>query len=358
MPLFLQDPHVSSSFLLLDELEKHFKDADVINCAFAFATADGISLLFDQAEVKKSLKGAKVHLIIGMDAITDTKAIARLSALCAEFNNLSVQIFLRSGGIFHPKVSWVKKGKSGVIIVGSGNLTKGGLKNNFEAFSVIDASQQTMATIEKNWEKFLADNEANFFSLDSEEVKKAAEQNVKLNSVIKKFRGKTSRKKFGTAIPKEGAVVFIEELTKGRGGKQRDVGIWAAENYFGKDKKLFLTHINSQGEQETEEARKISCKGSVNFAIDLEASKGLTPIKQRKPIAVFIRISSQDFFYHILAVDSEGYETVSNYLGSVAKAVSTGKARRLNKELSVKELRKIWPDAPFWRLKNEAPELF
>jgi HKD family nuclease len=358
MPLFLQDPHVSPSSLLLDELEKHFKDANVINCAFAFATADGISLLFDQAEVKESLKRAKTHLIIGMDAITDTKAIERLSALCAEFKNLSVQIFLRSGGIFHPKVSWVKKGKSGVIIVGSGNLTKGGLKNNFEAFYVIDATPQTMATMENNWAKFLADNEANFFSLDTEEVKKAAAKNVKLNSLIKEFRKKTSRKKAGDVIPQKGAVVFIEELTKGRGGKQRDVGKWAGENYFGKDKKLFLMHINNRGEREPEEARKISCKESVNFAIDLAASKGLAPVNQRMPIAVFIRISPQDFFYHILTVDSKGYETVSKYLGRVVKAVSKGKARRLNEELPVKKLREIWPDAPFWRLKNEVSELF
>lgn len=354
MSLILQDPNASTPNLLLDELEKHFKDADAIYCAFAFVTARGVNLLFEQDAVKANLKQAKTHLIVGMDAITDTKAIERLSALCSNYKNLSVQVFLpRSGGIFHPKFSWVKKGKAGVVITGSGNLTNGGLKNNVEAFSVTQVNQQTIKSIEDSWKKFLADNPDSLFTLDSGEVKEAAQQNAKLRKSIRKLRKKIGKKIPVDVIPKSGGAVFIEELTKGRGGKQRDVGTWAAQHYFGKDKKLFLTHLNEQGQQADEETRKVSFKGSSNFAIDLAASKGLDPIDGHMPIAVFIRTLPHTFFYHIITVKSTHYNIVSNYLNNEVGAVTKGHAKRLEKELSIQELKKIWPTAPFWHLEEE-----
>lgn len=289
-----------------------------------------------------------------MDAITDTKAIEKLSDLCLKFKNFSAQAFLPcSGGIFHPKVSWVKKGKTGVVITGSGNLTKGGLKNNYEAFSVMQANQQTMKSIEDSWLTFLDKNAENLFPLDAEEVKKAAQQNALLNKSIKKIFKDAGKKATADAIPKKGSVVFIEELTKGRGGKQRDVGKWAAENYFDKGKKLFLTHINDQGQRADEETRKLSSKGSSNFAIDLAASKGLDPVNGCMPIAVFIRIRPYTFYYHIVSVDSAHYKTVSSYLNSAVIKVQQGHAKRIKKEISIDELRKKWPTAPFWRIEDE-----
>ena len=354
MSLILQDPNVPTPTLLLDELEKHFKDADAIYCAFAFVTARGVNLLFDQADVKANLEQAKIHLIIGMDAITDAKAIAKLSDLCSKFKDFSVQVFLpRSGGIFHPKFSWVKKGKTGVVITGSGNLTNGGLKNNFEAFSVTQIDQQAINAIENGWNKFLADNLDSLYSLDAKEVKEAALENAKLKKATKKIRKEVGKKVGVDVIPEKGSAVFIEEMTKGRGGKQRDVGKWAAENFFGKSPKLFLTHINDQGQRANEETRKISGKGSVNFAIDLDASKGLKPIDGHMPIAVFIRINPQNFFYHIVSADSEHYETVSSYLNKAVGEVSVGKAKRLKKEMSIQKLQEIWPTAPFWNIEDD-----
>lgn len=354
MSLILQDPNALTPNLLLDELEKHFKDADAIYCAFAFVTARGVNLLFDQDDVKANLEKAKIHLIVGMDAITDAKAIEKLSELCAKFKNFSVQVFLpKSGGIFHPKFSWVIKGKAGVLITGSGNLTNGGLKNNFEAFSVTQIDQQAIKAIESSWNKFLAENPDSLFSLDAKEVDEAAQANEKLKKAIKKLRKEVGKKVSPGAIPEKGGAVFIEELTKGRGGKQRDVGKWAAENYFNKNHKLFLTHIDDLGKRADEETRKVSSKGSVNFAIDLDASKGLKPIDGYMPIAIFVRISPQNFFYHIVSAKSEHYKTVSSFLDKAVGKVSAGKARRLKSEMSIEKLREIWPTSPFWNIEDD-----
>lgn len=354
MSLILQDPNAPAPNYLLDELEKHFKDADAIYCAFAFVTARGVNLLFDQVEVRKNLEKAKIHLIVGMDAITDTKAIEKLSALCSKYENFSVQVFLpRSGGIFHPKFSWIKKGKTGVVITGSGNLTNGGLKNNFEAFSVIQIDPQTVKAVENNWASFLADNPDSLFALDANEVTEAAQQNAKLKKATKKIRKEAGKKVDYEAIPDDGSFVFIEELTKGRGKKQRDVGKWAAKNFFGESPNLVLTYINDQGQRESKEIRKISSKGSVNFAIDLDASKGMVPINGLMPIAIFIRTSPQSFFYHIISANSVHYPIVSDYLNAEVGKVPVGNAKRLKNEMPVQKLREIWPAAPFWNIEDD-----
>lgn len=349
VPIFIQDPCSPSSRNLLAELETHFKGADLICCAFAFATARGVGLLFDSPDVKKRLKKTKTEIIIGMDAITDKKAIERLSVLCSEFESLSVRAFLpSSSGIFHPKISWIKKGDVGVVITGSGNLTKGGLENNFEAFSVMAMNQEELELVQNNWLAFLNSNAQNLFTLESPEVKKAAEENAKIKKAIKKVRKEVGRKSLIDDIPEDDEIIFIEELTKGRGDKQRDVGKWAANNYFENGKTLYFTHVDSRGRHDVEEIRTLSIKGSTNFAIDLDASKGLLPKNGVLPIAVFVRICPQKYVYHVLPADSRDYKKVSDFLASAVGRIPKNNARRLKKAITPAELLEFWPNAPFW----------
>lgn len=353
MSLFLQDPTSLTAIRLLDILKEHFKEADEIYCAFAFVTAKGASMLFEQEEdVNKSLKKAKVHLLVGMDAITDTKAIKKLSELCFEFKNFKVDVFLpRAGGIFHPKFSWVKKGKTGIVIAGSGNLTTGGLQNNYEAFTVSEAAQGEISILKKSWKKFLTHNKDSLFSLDAEEVLEAAKQNAKLKKVAKATRKSVGKKEHIVVLPKRDSAVFIEELTKGRGNKQRDVGTWAADNYFEETPPLFLTHVDDIGVCGSTEMRKIIPKGSSNFAIDLNASQGIESEEGKMPIVIFIRTQPRTYLYHIIQHGSAHYKTIHTYLEN--NGIKKAKAWRLEKALSAKELKAIWPQAPFWSLEEE-----
>lgn len=360
MSVIFQDPNASGSRLLIEELAEHFKSADSIYCAFAFVTERGLNLLFEQDDIKKNLRRVKVELVVGVDAITDIKALNRLSVLCSTYPRFSAQVFIPSAsGIFHPKVSWVRTGNAGVVIVGSGNLTPGGLKNNFEAFSIVAVDEVAIDALESTWNQFLADNSGNLFALDSDEAVKAAEQNGKINKAIKRVRKAERKNRIGgDVIPDATSAVFIQELTKGRGGKQRDVGLWPAEHFFGENKQLYLTHIDSHGKRETEEIRAISRKRSANAAIDLNASKGLQPVGGQMPISVFIRTSPNNFFYHIVDTNSPNYNVVSSYLTSEAGTVRAGHAKRVPNEnrpapISVKKLRDVWPQAPFWKLEAD-----
>jgi len=208
--------------------------------------------------------------------------------------------------------------------------------------------------MEDNWANFLSANSGCLFLLDSNEVIEAAKQNAELKKATKKIRKEAGEKVNFDIIPENESFVFIEELTKGRGKKQRDVGKWAAKNYFGDAPDLILTHIDDQGQRGDKEIRKVSSKGSVNFAIDLDASKGLMPISGQMPIAIFIRTSPKNFFYHIISANSAHYLTISSYLNKeVGKVTAAGNAKRLKKEMPIEKLREIWPAAPFWNMADD-----
>lgn len=352
MAIFLQNPNSPSGENLLSELKKYFKEAELIRCAFAFATARGISILFGDSSVREALKVNSLELIIGMDAITDARAIKQLKILSDEFNRVSVKIFLpSSNGIFHPKISWTKTKEGGVVITGSGNLTLGGLGSNFEAFSVESVSIQKIADIEKSWNEFFNSNKENLYDLDSDEVRKAAEENKKIKKALKKTKkglGRPDEGEDGDDVPEYEETIFLEELTEGRGGLQRDVGKWAADNFFNKDIDIVLTYVDASGNKTLEKKKRLTRKGSSNFAIDLPASKGLIGKDGKLPIAVFVKTAPHQYLYHILSLNTDGHGYIFNYLEKEVKLKKSEKARRLKKAIKKDELLDIWPAAPFW----------
>ncbi len=137
MTWHLQTPDSGSPKLLANILAE-CGAAQKGGAAFAFASAQGVKLLAAEPVFSKFLKASEFTIIVGLDAITDTRAVDELRKLSKSHPNFKPKLFLHSAGgsIFHPKTMWLKTAKGGVVIAGSGNLTSGGLKSNWEATAV------------------------------------------------------------------------------------------------------------------------------------------------------------------------------------------------------------------------------
>lgn len=111
--------------------------------AFAFASAPGVKLLLRDADFSHSLSTSPFDLVVGVDLITDIKALDAISACASDHPNLLPRVFLGSmpGGLFHPKMCWFCHPAGGVCVMGSGNLTPGGLRSNCEAFCIASGQQ-------------------------------------------------------------------------------------------------------------------------------------------------------------------------------------------------------------------------
>src|SRR6185437_7234180 len=162
MTLFLQDPDDSDGIYLVEALLEACQNASRGGGAFAFATAAGAKLfLEDQAFVAFAVANS-FDLIIGIDAITNQDALNAIAKAATGASGMKVYVFLhdRLNSLFHPKFCWFRTQVGGQLIVGSGNLTIGGLRANWEAFSVTPLRKSEADEVEATWARWIATHSA------------------------------------------------------------------------------------------------------------------------------------------------------------------------------------------------------
>jgi HKD family nuclease len=98
----------------------------------AFLKMSGLSIIRDSL-IDAIRKGAAVDFIVGLDFyLTEPKALWDLFEIFSNKKNTSLFLCCRDKATFHPKLYYWATGKNATILVGSANLTFGGLESNFE----------------------------------------------------------------------------------------------------------------------------------------------------------------------------------------------------------------------------------
>jgi HKD family nuclease len=122
---------------LIDVLQGSFKNVTEIKFSVAFLKSSGLNLI--KSDLKNILKNkAQVEFLVGLDfRTTDPNSLFELKSMQKSYDNLRFFCFSEPNKnpfhIFHPKL-YIIKNKTGqfTTIVGSSNLTKGGLTDNVE----------------------------------------------------------------------------------------------------------------------------------------------------------------------------------------------------------------------------------
>lgn len=134
---------VQNSDLALGEIMRaELKDADKFCAASAFLNSGGLDAVFPAIERILADEGA-VSVVHGADfRITDPNAIERLVALDDRYSRMTYKVHLGwdlgQSHRFHPKLYlWTPDYSSYTAIVGSSNLTHGGLFSNIEVNTII-----------------------------------------------------------------------------------------------------------------------------------------------------------------------------------------------------------------------------
>jgi hypothetical protein len=211
MGWFLQTPDDASPTLLKNILDQ-CGPAQKGGAAFAFASAQGVRMLASEPAFSKFLKAAELTMVVGLDAITDTKAVDELRKLSKTNPNFKPKLFLHStaGSLFHPKTMWLKTQNGGVIITGSGNLTAGGLKANWEAMAVEVLTTAQITEAEKSWNAWLKAHKNELRDLDDAQ----AEDKAKANTVVRAKIKKALRKPAAVEAVAEEEAEAVQELVE------------------------------------------------------------------------------------------------------------------------------------------------
>jgi HKD family nuclease len=120
-----------------DDIGRMIKDSKKITIAVAFLKSSGLDLIWDSLKAKNS-KIESLLFIIGLDFYqTEPKALWRLFELREKSSSVRIKICQKRNQIFHPKLYLSELSNSFAAVIGSANMTSGGLNKNFELSCIV-----------------------------------------------------------------------------------------------------------------------------------------------------------------------------------------------------------------------------
>ena len=131
--LLLNDEQLDHSKILAELL----RETEHLECMVAFAKTSGLQLILK--ELKEGLrKGLSARFAIGLDfCLTEPALLRKIFHLSGQHRFLKLYIS-DSSATFHPKIYAFSSNSGCTVMIGSANLTGGGLQHNYESSARID----------------------------------------------------------------------------------------------------------------------------------------------------------------------------------------------------------------------------
>jgi hypothetical protein len=352
--LRVQDPTDPATVYLFEAIIQAMDGASAGKGIFAFASRDGVDSLLLDAAVTGFLGQANFDLIVGIDAVTNRATLERLQELQGEYTSLHVRVFWnRTNGLFHPKIARFSRADgSQTVIVGSGNLTPGGLRDNFEAYSVVKARPGEALDL-SSWDDFLARHGENIKAIDAEALQRAGRNIIRGGRRRRDVEPDVVTEEEPEApLPAPVADRMLVARLPRAGG---DHGRWS-QAHFNKDiikqffyaepdtaQRVYLTARRQDGSIVPQEVRRV-LRGDTNknMRIELGLRKGEAYPDTGRPIAIFREIQARTFQYMILMPGESGYRQMCQLTENLP-TVGRGLRRALTDAATV---RRAWPGCP------------
>jgi hypothetical protein len=346
--LRIQNPGDDGGYLL-EALLESCTGADSGGGIFAWATRSGSAALLDDPTFIEFLKDGTFELIVGTDSITDEPAVEVLALRDEQLPTLSIRAFVHDEtALFHPKMAWFVAGRQLTLIVGSGNLTLGGTRGNWEAFSIATLRGSQARAAEAQIRSWLSEVDRNLLPLAHPRVQERAKRNTGRERDFKRLR-KISPP---TPVPPSEALeVLVAEIPKaGDRWSQANFDLANYEGFFGAkagtQRRIALYHVEGDGSLGGLESRPSVEVKSQNYRFELAAAKGRPYPDDGPPIGAFVRLDTGIFIYELLLPGDGGYDALAKFL----HAEWSGRADRMRRvRTTVDKLRSRWPDAPLWK---------
>jgi hypothetical protein len=307
-----------------------------------------VQILLGDPDFGKFLQRSEFDLIVGVDAVTIPASLTALARAQTRYPKLLVSVFChdRPGALFHPKMCWFSNSDSGRVLIGSGNLTRGGLLKNWEAFADVHIAGDNLTGMLNEWESWRTSNTSYLRSVDDESVVRRAQRNEFERERHEEEAVEDVDIQVGLAPPL--AEMLIAELPRsGNRWNQANFDIATFREFFQLEpdsfQRVLLWPVDAAGRVgEVEERQSVSVK-SLNFRIELGQAAGRPYPAAGRPIAVFLRAAPRSFRYRIIMTGDAAYARVAAWLDSKY----TGRADRVKRiTTTFGEFASAAPDIP------------
>ena len=357
----VQDPTTPDTVYLFEAIINAVQEATSCAGIFAFASRAGVDALFGQPEMRSFLTKSKMSLLIGLDAITNLDTLQRLQELEVEHADLSVRVFRNpTNALFHPKISRFEYADgTRSMIVGSGNLTPGGLRQNFEAFSVVRTLPNEVLDW-SSWDRFLTGHENNVRPIDQEALDRAAQNTVRRQRRdVEPIPGASVQSQpadsaSATAVEAivGGASRFLVARVP-RGGREQHrwnqvhLNQAVIDQFFRikprTTQRVYLVECRQDGTFADEEVRPcVYSDANKNLKIEIASHRGEPYPAAGTPIAVYRELHARSFAYMLLMPGDPGYDAMFK-LTEILPRVGRGLPRVITDSDNI---RGAWPKSP------------
>lgn len=193
-----------------DAIKRIIDGAMDISIVVAFLKMSGLKLLL--ISIMKALEsGATIKFYVGLDFYqTEPEALKALSRLSKQHNKLQLFTCEKKNTTFHPKIYFAKRSEGFAAIIGSANLTSGGLNDNIELSTLIEGPVNSSACNEIDaYLSRINDIGTNASSLSISQYKKKYDINNKNIKKASKESEKEFRKNY--VIDTSKMAIYIKE---------------------------------------------------------------------------------------------------------------------------------------------------
>ena len=309
----LQDPTDPQTTYLYEAIIQAIIDATSWQGIYAFASIKGVNTLIEDSAVRSFLdRGGELDLLVGIDAITNRSTLERLQEIERSNRQFRPKVFWNNEAakLFHPKLSDFSYADGRrTLIVGSGNLTPGGLASNYEGYTIISASSDEQLDLSA-LDNFFQRHADHIRKIDEEVLEKAAQNVIRSGRTVKPS---------GILIPETNELavepedILIAQVPRAGGRwSQAHFNAEVVRNYFCltefKKQRIFLTPISNEGTRlETEVRQCVYSQRNRNYKIEVGAASG-QEYPDRPPLLVFRKRRVRVFDYMLLFPEDDGYE--------------------------------------------------
>ena len=356
-----QDPASPDTIYLLEAIIDASRGAASCSGIFAFASRGGVDSLIGDSEIQSFLHKSPMSLLVGIDAVTSHNALVRLGQLEQELERLNVRVFWNpTNALFHPKVARFEypDGRR-TMIVGSGNLTPGGLRQNCEAFSIMrSAAGETLDVT--SWDRFLREHAADIRTIDESALERAA-QNVVRGRLSRDVEPDLERAPVAAGPLAEVELPGIDRFLVAqvpRAGKrwhQIHFNRTVVEEFFhvrpGTAQRVYLIECRHDGTFAEQEVRPcVYSDANKNPKIEIASHRGEPYPDAGAPIAVYRELQVRSFAYMLLMPSDPGYREMFGLTDELS-AVGRGARRVIAKSI---DIRRAWAACPLVATTNES----
>lgn len=348
----MQDPSNPDPTYLFEALLQELVNPQTIRWTgiFAFASKSGVrTILYDPATVSFLARGT-AHLIVGVDAVTDTAAVQCLREYQTSCPGaITIEAFLGTQhGIFHPKLaSFTRTDKTKVALVGSGNLTSGGLRTNVEAYSRAEYSALDPSADDSALDRFLTQNSTLLLSINDDRVLQAVANNRPLAPTHYTRPVPPPTPLIPQLVLTGTDDVLVAEIPSA-GARQQQVHFNADILPFfdvrtRSTQRVFLSYVSQNGQLGEDEVRPlIYSPANRNYKIEFYGPGNWAGLSTVHPILVVHRLATRTFQYSIVFPQDSTFTALSTWLYSLP-SIGHGVHRSLT---DLSRLRQHWLQCP------------